>query len=105
MGIGDERDRPVLDKIAEHNRRVNRLGNIDTPAVADSLTNRLLLINKQLDNHLSRLGLILYRLAPQCDEACNAKEVEPNNVMQIIDTIQHKIHRLETLEENIDRLV
>lgn len=103
MGIGDERDRPMLDKVAEHNRRVNRLG--DGPTVADNITGRLSSINKQLENHLARLSQVLYRLAPRCDEATNAKDPEVLTIMQTLDMIQSKLHRLETLEENIDRLV
>ncbi len=85
-------------------RRVpSRLGG--PPTISDSVSGRLSSINKQLDNHILRLGQVYYRLAPACDEATNAKDPEAITIMQALDMIQSKLHRLEVLEENIDRLV
>ena len=85
-------------------RRVpTRLGG--PPTISDSVSGRLSSINKQLDNHILRLGQVYYRLAPACDEAVNAKDPESISIMQALDRIQSKLHRFEVLEENIDRLV
>ena len=85
-------------------RRVpTRLGG--PPTISDSVSGRLSSINKQLDNHIMRLGQVYYRLAPACDEVTNAKDPESVTIMQTLDMIQSKLHRLEVLEENIDRLV
>ena len=90
-------------------RRVpSRLGGPPTsgpPTISDSVSGRLSSINKQLDNHILRLGQVYYRLAPACDETTNAKDPEAVTIMQALDMIQSKLHRLEVLEENIDRLV
>ncbi len=85
-------------------RRVpTRLGG--PPTIRDRVSGRLSSINKQLDNHIMRLGQVYYRLAPACDEAVNANDPESITIMQALDMIQSKLHRLEVLEENIDRLV
>lgn len=85
-------------------RRVpSRLGG--PPTISDSVSGRLSSINKQLDNHIMRLNQVYYRLAPACDEATNAMDPESITIMQALDMIQSKLHRLEVLEENIDRLV
>ena len=85
-------------------RRVpSRLGG--PPTISDSVSGRLSSINKQLDNHIMRLGQVYHRLAPACDEAINAKDPESFTIMQALDMIQSKLHRLEVLEENIDRIV
>lgn len=75
------------------------------PTISDSVSGRLSSINKQLDNHILRLGQVYYRLAPACDEATNAKDPDAVTIMQALDMIQSKLHRLEAIEENIDRLV
>ena len=87
----------------EIRRTPSRLGG--PPTISDSVSGRLSSINKQLDNHILRLGQVYYRLAPVCDEVTNAKDPESVTIMQTLDMIQSKLHRLEVLEENIDRLV
>ena len=87
----------------EIRRATSRLGG--PPTISDSVSGRLSSINKQLDNHILRLGQVYYRLAPACDETTNAKDPEAVTIMQALDMIQSKLHRLEVLEENIDRLV
>jgi hypothetical protein len=87
----------------EIRRTPSRLGG--PPTISDSVSGRLSSINKQLDNHIQRLGQVYYRLAPACDEVTNAKDPESVTIMQTLDMIQSKLHRLEVLEENIDRLV
>lgn len=85
-------------------RRVpSRLGG--PPTISDSVSGRLSSINKQLDNHLMRLGQVYHRLVPACDEATNANDPESFTIMQALDMIQSKLQRLEVLEENIDRLM
>ena len=87
----------------EIRRAPSRLGG--PPTISDSVSGRLSSINKQLDNHILRLGQVYYQLAPACDETTNAKDPEAVTIMQALDMIQSKLHRLEVLEENIDRLV
>ena len=87
----------------EIRRTPSRLGG--PPTISDSVSGRLSSINKQLDNHILRLGQVYYRLAPVCDEVTNAKDPESVTIVQALDMIQSKLHRLEVLEENIDRLV
>ena len=87
----------------EIRRAPSRLGG--PPTISDSVSGRLSSINKQLDNHILRLGQVYYRLAPMCDETTNAKDPEAVTIMQALDMIQSKLHRLETIEENIDRLM
>ena len=90
-------------------RRVpSRLGGPPTsgpPTISDSVSGRLSSINKQLDNHILRLDQVYYRLAPVCADITNAKDPEVLTIMQALDTIQSKLHRLEAIAENIDRLV
>lgn len=83
-----------------------RLGRPPRPATieGDNITSRVMSFNAQLTNHLQRMGNIIYRIAPRCEEACD-KETEPQSIMQAIEMIQHKLHRLETLEEEIARLI
>ena len=87
----------------EIRRTPSRLGG--PPTISDSVSGRLSSINKQLDNHILRLCQVYYRLAPVCEETTNAKDPESVTIMQTLDMIQSKLHRLEVLEENIDRLV
>lgn len=87
----------------EIRRTPSRLGG--PPTISDSVSGRLSSINKQLDNHIQRLGQVYYRLAPVCDEVTSAKDPDALTIVQALDMIQSKLHRLEVLEENIDRLV
>ena len=69
----------------EIRRTPSRLGG--PPTISDSVSGRLSSINKQLDNHIQRLGQVYYRLAPACDEVTNAKDPESVTIMQTLDMI------------------
>ena len=70
----------------------------------DGVGQRLQSFSAQLNNHLGRMYCILQRLNGGNPEVAE-KAAEPRHMMDVLTHIQHKLHALETMEEQLDQLI
>jgi len=106
MGIGHDRDEPMLARVAEHNRRVNTSGGpVPTNRTVSVKVDNL---HARLSNLCNTLSQIRYRLAPHESKSlgtCEAAEVPATNIHFHLDMCDNLLDTASMLADGIDNLV